>query len=87
MASERQPENTGHRFGHRVEVQVLGGEVVTVSLGDLPGFHPSVWAGECGYLGARESDRFSGNSAWVVSELQSLFREQMVQVTVSPYVW
>lgn len=34
------------------------------------------------HLGARGSDCFSGNSASLLSQLQSLFREQMGQVTV-----
>lgn len=34
------------------------------------------------HLGARGSDRFSGNSASLMSQLHSLFRGQMGQVTV-----
>lgn len=69
------------------EVQVLGGEVVTVSLGDLPDFliHLSGLVS----VGIWEPEKVIALVATLPGLCQSAraFREQMVQVTVSPHVW
>lgn len=84
IASQKQPRDTGQPQDMECGGTGAGWEGPNCSLrgpagnsSKLPGL-----GSVSPHLGARGSDRLSGNSAWLLSQLKSLFREQMVQVTV-----
>ena len=65
-----------------MEVPAPGRKVAGAACGDPGGPRPPVWTGECESAGATGSYCLSDHYSRLVSLLQRLLREQMVQVTV-----